>query len=282
MLGHTGFIGRAVSESLTRGGYNVIGASSRECDLLDPVATARFLDTLPGAVSVVFSSGILRSADDTHETLVKNMSMVGNFLAGAPRDRLAAVVYLSSTSLYGRNPELPITEKSLPNPANYYDIAKVANESLLTLPGALECPVTVLRLPGTYGQGDWGVSLVARFLDQMRSTGSVKIFGDGETKRDLVAIEDIVAVVEGVVKKPLEGRLNVATGTSLSILEIVETVADAAGLAPRIEYGPADVSTPTSLVYDTRALLEWLPGLRFTSFAEGCAAYITAASMPAS
>ena len=42
VLGHTGFIGGAISSALTRNGYRVIGASSLECDLLDPVDTARF------------------------------------------------------------------------------------------------------------------------------------------------------------------------------------------------------------------------------------------------
>ena len=279
MLGHSGFVGGAVSDALTRSGYNVIGASSRECDLLNPSATARFLDTLPSGVSVVFSSVILRSPHDNQETMVKNISMVSNFLAGVPKDRMRALVYLSSTSLYGRNPQLPITEQTLPSPANFYDISKVANESLLTMPGVLDCPVTVLRLPGIYGPGDRGESLVGRFLNQLRSTGSVSIFGDGSTRRDLAAIGDISAVIEGVLKKPLDGRLNVASGDSLSIRRIMETVADAAGLTPKINYGPEDVSTPQSLEFDTRALKEWLPGVRFTNFAAGCAAYIEATSV---
>jgi len=167
----------------------------------------------------------------------------------------------------------------LPSPANYYDISKVACEALLTMPGAIDCPVTVLRLRGIYGPGDRGESLVGRFLNQMRAIDSVDIFGDGSTKRDLAAIEDINIVVEGILNKPMNGRLNIATGHSLSVREIVETIASTAGLTPEINYGPLDVSTPKDLEFDTRALNDWLPGLRFTNFAEGCAAYIAARSV---
>jgi len=279
VLGHTGFVGSAISESLVLHGYNVTGASSKECDLLDSVATARFLESLSAGVNVVFSSAILRSSNDSQQTMLNNISMVGNFLAGAPKGRLASLVYLSSTSLYGRNPTLPITEQSLPSPANYYDISKVACEALLTMPGAIDCPVTVLRLPGIYGPGDRGESLVGRFLNQMRAIDSVDIFGDGSTKRDLAAIEDINIVVEGILNKPMNGRLNIATGHSLSVREIVETIASTAGLTPEINYGPPDVSTPKDLEFDTRALNDWLPGLRFTNFSEGCAAYTAARSV---
>ena len=76
VLGHSGFIGGYLTNYLKERGHEVIGASSSECDLLDSVSTARFLVELPNCVDVVFSSGNLRSAQDSYETMIENISMV--------------------------------------------------------------------------------------------------------------------------------------------------------------------------------------------------------------
>ena len=276
VLGHTGFIGRKTSCYLESLGYYVIGASSAECDLLDPASTRQFLGELPARTAVVFCSGIVRSSENTYDDMLENMAMVRNFVAGAPKGRLASVIYLGATSLYGPTPQVPIDEDTAPRPVSFYDISKLANEFLLRMPGALDCPVTILRLPGIYGEGDRGKSVVGLFLKRMRLTGNLTIFGDGTSRRDFVAVEDITEVIRQVLEKPFDGILNVASGTSISMQEVVDTIAHAAGLTPTIDYGPPDLQAPSNLVFDTNALQAWLPELKFRNLAEGSAAYAAA------
>ena len=276
VLGHTGFIGRKTRSYLESLGYDVIGASSAECDLLDPANTKQFLGELPAGVAVVFCSGIVRSSENTYEDMLENMAMVRNFVAGAPKGRLASVVYLGATSLYGPSPQVPIDEETAPRPVSFYDISKLANEFLLRMPGALDCPVTILRLPGIYGEGDGGRSVVGLFLKRMRLNGKLTIFGDGTSRRDFVAVEDITEVIRQVLGRPLDGLLNVASGTSVTMQEVVDTIAHAAGLVPTIDYGPPDLQAPNHLVFETNALQTWLPGLKFKSLAEGSSAYAAA------
>jgi nucleoside-diphosphate-sugar epimerase len=206
--------------------------------------------------------------------MTQNIAMAENFLTEVPKDRMTSMIFLSSTSMYGPNPEIPIVASAPAKPTNYYDISKSAIESLLRLPGRLDCPVSVLRLPGVYGPGDGGASVIGRFVARMQANETITIFGDGSSCRDFAHVSDVAEVVRRVVDEPFEGNLNLASGVSLTMLEIVETIGRAAGISPKIEFGPEDTSSPKDLVFDVSDLNIRFPGLEFTSLETGTASYI--------
>ena len=274
VLGHSGFIGRALCRKLVEKGVHVQGASSQECNLVNPAETERFLGNLPQDARVVLCSTILRTVEDSYDAMGRNIRMMENFVTFAPRGRLAGVVFFSTVDVYGFNPELPITERTRPAPGNFYGISKLTSEFLLRMPGALDCPLTVLRMPGIYGPGDRGRSIVGRFLDQIRRSGKVTICGDGSVWRDYVEVSDVCEVVLECVKRPFDGLFNVATGTSLSILEIVEILGGAVGISPTIEYLPSDRGVAGSLVFDITSFRSRFPNKTFKKFQEGAASYV--------
>jgi nucleoside-diphosphate-sugar epimerase len=274
VLGHSGFIGGAISGNLKGHGYDVVGASSRECDLTVPGQAAAFFKQLTGKFTVVFCSGKLRTAGSGYETLTQNLAMAENFLTEIPKDRMTSLIFLSSTSMYGPNPEIPILASTPARPINYYDISKSAIESLLRLPGRLECPVSALRLPGVYGPGDCGGSVIGRFVARIRANETITLFGDGSSRRDFAHVDDVAEVVRRVVDEPFEGNLNVASGVSLTMLEIVETIGRSAGISPKIDFGSEDTNSPKDLVFDVSDLNARFPGLEFTSLETGTTGYI--------
>ena len=276
VLGHTGFIGNAVLRHLAGAGYGAQGASSKECDLLDGEKTKAFLGQLPDQSLVVFSSAIVPRVQDSFQAMVKNLQMAHHFASGVPPGRLAGVVYLSSVNVYGHQSSLPINEDSIPTPSSFYGTSKLAGECLLRQTGALDCPVTILRLPGVYGPGDSGHSVVGNLLNNILHKGRVTLTGNGSVRRDLVEIGDLCRVVERALEQPLNGLLNVATGKSLSIREVVDVLAAVADLSPAIDYASADAAAAQDLVFDVSALLARLPGLQFKSLAEGSAIYLAA------
>lgn len=274
VLGHSGFIGGAVSGHLKGHGYNVVGASSRECDLTVPGEAAAFFKQLAGDFTVVFCSGKLRTADSGYEAMTQNIAMAENFLTEVFKDRMTSLIFLSSTSLYGPNPEIPIVASAPARPINYYDISKSAIESLLRLPGQLDCPVSVLRLTGVYGPGDGGTSVIGRFVTRVQANETITLFGDGSSRRDFAHVDDVAEVVCRVVDEPFEGNLNVASGVSLTMLDIVETISGAVGIGSKIEFGPEDTNSPKDLVFDVSDLNDKFPGLEFTSLKTGIVEYM--------
>lgn len=274
VLGHTGFVGGALLRGLKARGLPVSGASSRECNLLEPGQARAFLFALPEGARVVLCSGILRVVRDSYETMLQNVQMVESFADAARGRPLGGIIFLSTADVYGYAPPVPITEETRTAPENYYGLSKMIGEHLLRVNGGLGCPVTVLRLPGIYGPGDGGRSVVGRLLGDMRRSGSVTVHGNGGIRRDYVHVEDVCAVAFSLLESPHDGMLNVATGVSYSILEIVRLLAQYAGLSPEIRRAPRNPQTAGDLVFDVSALRRRVPRVRLRPLEEGLVGYL--------
>lgn len=273
ILGHTGFLGSAIRNYLLQDGFSVLAASSKECNLLQADQVAHYFARVARPVQIVFCAGITRWVDDSFESMLQNVQMVHNLVAAVPRDQVVGVVYLSSTDVYGYTPELPITEQTHPKPENFYGTGKLCGEFLLRLPGSWDCPVTILRLPGVYGPGNGARSIVGRLIGEMVRHGRVRIHGDGSIRRDYIEISDVCEVIRRLLKAPFDGVLNVATGASVTVRELVDILGQVTRLSPIIDHAPADQAVAKDLVFDVGLLRSVLPGLEFKSLPEGIASY---------
>lgn len=276
VLGHTGFLGGSIRNFLDLHGFAVFAPSSKECNLLEPSKVAAYFSALPGPFRIVLCAGITRSVEDSFESMLKNSHMVHNLLAQVSPERLAGVTYLSSTDVYGYTPPLPITEQSPLSPATFYGISKLCGELLLRRPGQSGCPVTILRLPGVYGPGDGYHSIVGSFYNRIVREGRVTILGDGYVRRDYVEIGDVCEIICRLLKVPWEGVLNVATGVSFTIRELIDRIAEAARLKLLVDYAPLTRATPGDLVFDISKLKSVLPGISFKTLDEGIQGYMSA------
>ncbi len=276
IMGHTGFIGQTLYRWLNSEGLPVIGASSEECNLLDSDSVNIFFSNIPEKADVVFCSVINRHTDDSIRSLHNNIDMVENFIRCVRRKRLRSLIYLSSVDVYGRFPELPINEKTMPIPSGYYGVSKLCSEFLLKHSGGSDCPVAILRLPGVYGQGDKGKSIVGLFTDRLCSGEVIKLSGDGMVLRDYVEVGDVCRIVKDLIEKPKTTTLNLATGNSLTLKEIVRTIGETIGSEPDIRYITKDENSAGDLIFDTRALLIQFAGIQLTELKRGCASYVKA------
>ncbi len=276
VLGSSGFIGGSIAARLSSREYPVLGASSLDCDLTSTESTRGFFRGIVDDAVVVFCSAITRSVDDSAGAMLSNIRMADTFVRGVVDRQVRGVVFLSSLDVYGRTPALPITEATLPAPQSFYGISKLASEFILRRPGTLSCPVTILRLGGVFGEGDRGESVIGRLTRRVLRGEPVTIHGTGSVLRDYMAVHDVCRIVERALETLHDGVLNVASGGSSSINDLVRFIGDASGLQPRVEYGAADTSAAGDLVFDTRGLRDAYPELRFTSIRDGVQEYVEA------
>ena len=77
-----------------------------------------------------------------------------------------------------------------------------------------------------------------------------------------------------MLRKPYEGVLNVATGTSVSIREMAEALADALAVPLRID-AEAQLETPQyDLIFQTQRLRDAAPDVILTGVLEGIREYV--------
>jgi UDP-glucose 4-epimerase len=269
LFGHSGRIGRVLQFYLQAKSWDVIGASTSDCDLLDEDRCAAFFGALRGECHVVMASVINRSVENSPSAMTRNIAMMRNLCAQLNLHPPKSLVLLSTVDVYGTSPPLPVNEDTRLAPCSYYALGKLACEFLPGVVNRRAFPVTTLRLPGVYGSTPDEKSIVAGFLRMLAGGGTITIHGDGSVRRDFVHVADVCQVVRRVLETPHEGVFNVATGESLTLLEIVQQLAAAAGETPRLEFDPPDHAAAASLVFDTRKLQQALPGLTFTPLQEG-------------
>lgn len=259
VFGAGGFIGSTALRHLCAAGQGVTGYTRQDCDLTDAQAVARVFAQRRSPCRVVLCGCVSRHFEDTFGTLAKNVAMVENFLRALAPGQVESCVYLSSTDIYGNHPELPVTESTAALPEYYYGASKLTNEMLLLRSGLADFPVAALRLPGIYGPTDQGHSILGMFARRVLQGQELTVFGDGGTLRDFVLVTDLCAVIERLLDRPHHGVLNVATGQSMKLLDILHLLAKTAGRGLNLRYAPAGARSH-DLVFDTAALRAALGG----------------------
>jgi UDP-glucuronate 4-epimerase len=127
-----------------------------------------------------------------------------NMLELARNRRVSHMVYASSSSVYGVNKALPFrVEDRVDFPISLYAATKKADELMSeTYAHLYRVPLTGLRfftVYGPWGRPDMAVWL---FTDAILNGRPIKLFNNGEMKRDFTYIDDIVAGVVGCLDRP--------------------------------------------------------------------------------
>lgn len=273
ILGHTGFIGGHLCRYFSGRGRRVAGLSSRECDLAKPERVREWFRRLDAPFDLIHSAVINRDQCQGYGSFQSNCQMLQNVLEHIPSALCRSFTYLSSVDVYGRRPPCPITEETLPAPHDYYGLAKLSCEGLLRLAPGPGFPVAVLRLPGVYGVEDGGRSLVGKLARAVCAQQPVTLSGTGGVRRDYVSVGDLALVVETLLERPREIIVNVATGQSLSLLDIVAIIAEKVQCRPEIIF-QSQAGRGADLVFDTSRFQESFPTIRLTPLAAGIEGYL--------
>lgn len=274
LLGHTGFLGRALQAHLERTGVQVRGYSSKTLDLRDPAALATLDGVLTPEATLVFASALTPDRGSTLGALADNLTMTLNVARYLDTHPPARCVYVSSDAVYAMIDE-PITEATPVDPSNVYALAKYTGERALQIVSeSRKIPYLVLRPTGVFGPGDphnsYGPN---RFLRSITESKSVKLFGKGEETRDHIHVDDLVRVIAALMDAGQTGVFNIASGASRSFASIVELLQQ---LVPfEFEVIEAPRGGPiTHRSFDTSRLQTALPDLRFTPFEDALAATV--------
>jgi nucleoside-diphosphate-sugar epimerase len=193
--------------------------------------------------------------------MFRNIRMIRNLVEALLKKRPSSTIYLSSVDVYGRTPPLPITEETILGPEHPYAVSKVVGEALFGQIGSDSSPVTVLRLPGVYGPGDGGRSVLGRLTAQILRDNRVTLTGNADVRRDYLPVEMLCEIVQHCLEKPVQTTLNAATGESLTIRQWVEHLARELGRSPEVRQEGAEPEAAGDLVFDVTRLLHLLPNL---------------------
>lgn len=146
------------------------------------------------------------------------------------------IVFASTRQIYGVPDYLPLDERHLLHPTDVNGINKMAGEWYHIVYNNVYSLRTVsLRLTNTYGPRQLmkhnRQGFIGWFIRQVIDNQEIQIFGDGEQRRDLNFVDDVVeAFLIAAVSENSNGQIyNLGSDQPISLKELAELLIEIAG-----------------------------------------------------
>jgi nucleoside-diphosphate-sugar epimerase len=169
-----------------------------------------------------------RSIQDPLTSNATNVTGLLNVLLASRDLGVRRVVYASSSSVYGANPQLPKHEDMAVEPISPYAVAKLAGEGYCRSFARVYGLETVsLRYFNVFGPRQdprsQYAAVIPNFIASVMSGGRPTVYGDGTQSRDFTYVENVVAAnMLAMESDQAPGRVyNVACGQRVTILELL-------------------------------------------------------------
>jgi UDP-glucose 4-epimerase len=283
VTGGSGFIGRHVVRELSADGARV-----RVVDLQahpDPaveivrgdiadreVLEQAFDGGFDSIVHLAAVTSVLRSLEQPELTYRTNVAGTAALLEAGRAAGVTSLAFASTNAVTGPMESPKISESDRMRPLTPYGSTKAAGEMLMsayTASYGMRC--ACIRLTNVYGPGMQAKdSIVARLMRVIRLGTTFEIYGDGLQVRDYVHAADVVAAMRlGLTSEEWSGPMVIGSGSSLSVLEVIEAVRAISGSEVNVTHGPAKPGEMPAVIVDpSRAhAAGWSP--RYPDLADG-------------
>ncbi len=147
------------------------------------------------------------------------------------RETGAHVIFSSSSSVYGRNSNLPKEETMWVGPINPYAASKLSAEAYVqAYSSTYNFPATIFRFFNVFGprqRPDHPYSaVIPKWIWSALNGNSIEIHGDGMQTRDFTYVDTVVEVLIQTVEKKfsLDCPINLAYGNKVSLNEIINAL----------------------------------------------------------
>lgn len=264
LLGAAGFIGTNLVIELSKNPENEITVVDRNMSYFGTLRNMNVLklhfvesdlkmdsdyESLVAEQDVVYHlvSTTVPTTSNQHiaEELKSNVILSANLLEACIKQNVKKIVFLSSGgTVYGKEANCPLNEKTPTNPITSYGVQKVTIEKLLYLYNYMYgLDYRIIRLTNPYGpyQRPNGVlGAVTTFTYKALKGEEIQVYGDGSVVRDFIYIDDAVKGIQKIVEgKDRHHIFNLGCGYGTSIKQVLDTIEEALHITLNIRYTEA-------------------------------------------
>jgi GDP-L-fucose synthase len=296
VAGHQGMVGSALVRNLLAEGLafeNLITRTRQKLDLTNQHAVQEFF-TLERPDQVYLAAakvgGIHANNTFPADFIYENLMVQANVIEAAFRSGVHKLLFLGSSCIYPRMAAQPMNESVLLTgtlePTNEpYAIAKIAGiklcESYNRQYGASHGVDYRSVMPtNLYGPGDNYhpenshvlPALIRRFHEaKVSGSSTVTLWGTGKARREFLYVDDMASACVHVMNLaqttyaqhtfPMQGHINVGSGSDVTITEVAELIRDLVGFKGTIHYDKSKPDGAPRKWMDSQKLqgLGWKP-----------------------
>ncbi len=234
-----------------RAGYELVEGDLREVDL------HAVLDGVTHVFHLAAQAGVRRSWGKEFEVYTGlNVDSTQRLLEACVNQPIERLVYASSSSVYGDEVTIPMTETALPQPVSPYGVTKLAAEQLCHLYYVnYGVPTVSLRYFTVYGPRQRPDMGFHRFFSAILDGKPLVQFGDGLQTRDFTFVADAVTATAAAAVRGVPGRVyNIGGGSRVSLREVFDLIARVSGRKVTIDHqGPQKGDMRDTYADTTRA-----------------------------
>jgi GDP-L-fucose synthase len=258
VAGHRGLVGGAIWRRLERAGFtNLIGRTSKELDLKEQAAVARFFaEVRPDYVFLAAArvGGIRANNTYPAQFIYDNLMIQTNVLHQAYLNGVKKLLFLGSSCIYPKFCPQPMKEEHLLSgklePTNEpYAVAKIAGVTMCqAYRRQYGAPFYAAMPTNLYGPGDNFDPLdshvipgLMRRIHEAKVQGAeeVTIWGSGTPRREFLYVDDLADACLFLMERYDDPEIiNVGMGADLSIAELARLVVRVVGFPGRLTFDP--------------------------------------------
>ncbi len=261
--------GAALQVSVTQPNY-----AFQKVDICHETALERLFEEqkFDKVIHLAAQAGVRYSLENPQAYIQANVVGFMNILENCRRYDVQHLVYASSSSVYGNSADVPFRETDrVDYPVSLYAATKKSDELMAhTYSHLYALPTTGLRfftVYGPWGRPDMAPMLFAKAISEGQP---IKVFNNGDLRRDFTYIDDIVNGVLAVTDRapsaeetpPYYRLFNIGNSKPVSLLDFIETLEKAMGKTAKKEMypmQPGDVKQTYADVAGLRELTGYQP-----------------------
>ena len=221
-------------------------------------------------------AGVRYSLVNPQSYVQTNLVGFANLLESCRRHPPRHLVFASSSSVYGANPNLPWSEShNVDRPVSLYAATKKSNELMAHVYnhvyGLNATGLRFFTVYGPWGRPDMSPMLFAQAITQGKP---IQVFNHGNMQRDFTYIDDIVEGTIRVLDKPAPYAVyNIGNHQPVALLDYIAALERALGKEAKLDMQPMQPGDVKATYADTTALQKAVGFAPSTPLATGLARF---------
>ena len=280
IIGGNGFIGSNICQYFNNINESVSIYETRACNLGEKNYVGNILDdnnfekivaNYDVIIYLITAVSPQKSMLNPNSAYLNDIPLLIKTLDACVKGNTNRIVFASSGgSIYGDSNNIKLKESDNTLPQNHYAICKLACENILLMYNKLYNMENIsLRISNPYGNNqktDSGVGVITTFVNEIVLGNPINLYGDGSITRDFICVEDVAQAFYLATywefDKNITPIFNVGSGEVISLLKIIEIIADSLQIEPIINYLPErnfDVKYNVLDISKTQKILKYDP-----------------------
>ena len=264
LAGHNGMVGSAILKKLKSSGFkNIITISKKKLNLLNQKKVEKFIKRTRPEIVIIAAArvgGILANNNYKANFIYENLMIQTNLIHSSFLARVKNLIFLGSSCIYPKNVKQPIKEEffmsgKLEETNDAYAIAKIAGVKMcMEYSNQYKLNYKTLMPANMFGRNDnydlesshFFPALINKIHHaKLRKKNFVTIWGNGESMRELLYVDDFAdACIFFMKKKTKESFINIGSGIEKTIYGYTQYIIKRLGVKLNIKY---DRSKPNGM-----------------------------------